>query len=346
MVTGFRAPFPFAGGKSRAAHLVWQALGNPRVYVEPFAGSLATLLARPDAPAIETVNDRDGLIANVWRAIDRKPLEVARHANHPISEVDLHAWHNTLVRAARDGKLAARLERNPRWCSPELAGRWIWGASQWIGGGWCADRSKPHRGHPAISHASHGVHSNAAHLPRKIPLLSSAGTGVQRRTLPDVCALGGKGVHGALVDLSSLDVWFLALSERLRRVRIVCGDFERVLSESALYCEGSSVAGVFLDPPYSHDKRDPDLYAHDDGTASRRAREWALANGDNPARRIVLAGLEGEHEMPASWRCVAWKGAPGLGRVSGNRHRERLWMSPACLRVGEQQGLFDRVEAS
>lgn len=336
-MNNLRAPFPYAGGKSRAAHLVWQALGNPRVFVEPFAGSLACLLARPDAPAIETVNDRDGLVANVWRSIDRKPLEVARHANHPISEVDLHAWHNTLVHAARDGKLAARLERNPRWCNAELAGRWIWGASQWIGGGWCADRARPHRGHPAISHASH--------VPRKRPNLSTAGTGVQRQ-LPDICALGGKGMHGTSVDLSALDVWFLALSERLRRVRIVCGDFERVLSDSALYCEGKNVAGVFLDPPYAHDVRDPNLYAHDDATASTRAREWAIANGDNPARRIVLAGLEGEHEMPASWRCIAWKGAPGLGRVSGNRHRERLWLSPACLRVGEQQGLFDRVEAA
>jgi DNA adenine methylase len=47
-------------------------------YVEPFAGSLAVLLARPHAPKIETVNDKDGLISNFWRAVKYAPDEVAR----------------------------------------------------------------------------------------------------------------------------------------------------------------------------------------------------------------------------------------------------------------------------
>lgn len=42
-----RAPFPWFGGKSRAADLVWARFGNVPNYVEPFAGSLAVLLARP-----------------------------------------------------------------------------------------------------------------------------------------------------------------------------------------------------------------------------------------------------------------------------------------------------------
>jgi hypothetical protein len=42
-----RAPFPYFGGKSRAAHLVWAAFGDVPNYVEPFAGSLAVLLGRP-----------------------------------------------------------------------------------------------------------------------------------------------------------------------------------------------------------------------------------------------------------------------------------------------------------
>ena len=42
------APFPYFSGKSRLAPAIWQRLGNPTVYVEPFAGSLACLLARPD----------------------------------------------------------------------------------------------------------------------------------------------------------------------------------------------------------------------------------------------------------------------------------------------------------
>ena len=52
--------------------------------------------------------------------------------------------------------------------------------------------------------------------------------------------------------------------------------------------------------------------------------------------RVVLAGLDGEHDMPREWRVVEWKARGGYGsqRTDGeniNRHRERLWLSPACL---------------
>ncbi len=46
-----KAPFPWFGGKSRVAHLVWERFGDVGNYVEPFAGSLATLLGRPPRPA-------------------------------------------------------------------------------------------------------------------------------------------------------------------------------------------------------------------------------------------------------------------------------------------------------
>jgi site-specific DNA-adenine methylase len=36
---------------------------------------------------------------------------------------------------------------------------------------------------------------------------------------------------------------------RLRRVRVCCGDWTRVLGRSATECIG--VTGVFLDPPYA-----------------------------------------------------------------------------------------------
>lgn len=69
-----RAPFPWFGGKSLAAPLIWRAFGNVPNYVEPFAGSLAVLLARPGgAGKCETANDKDGLIANFWRAVAAQP---------------------------------------------------------------------------------------------------------------------------------------------------------------------------------------------------------------------------------------------------------------------------------
>ena len=57
-----RAPFPYAGGKSRVAPVIWQRFGDVENFVEPFAGSLAVLLARPTPGRIETVNDADALL--------------------------------------------------------------------------------------------------------------------------------------------------------------------------------------------------------------------------------------------------------------------------------------------
>jgi 2-polyprenyl-6-methoxyphenol hydroxylase-like FAD-dependent oxidoreductase len=53
--------------------------------------------------------------------------------------------------------------------------------------------------------------------------------------------------------------------------------------------------------------------------------------------RIVLSGYTGEHdELEArGWSVVAWKangGYSNAGGESANRKRERLWLSPHCLR--------------
>lgn len=40
-----KAPFPWFGGKSRVAHIVWEYFHDVDNYVEPFAGSGTTLLA-------------------------------------------------------------------------------------------------------------------------------------------------------------------------------------------------------------------------------------------------------------------------------------------------------------
>ncbi len=71
-----KAPFPWFGGKSRAAPLIWSRLGEVDNYVEPFAGSLAVLLGSPRIARTETVNDKDGFIANFWRAVAADPNAV------------------------------------------------------------------------------------------------------------------------------------------------------------------------------------------------------------------------------------------------------------------------------
>lgn len=78
-----KAPFPYFGGKSRIAHIVWERFGDVPNYVEPFAGSLAVLLSRPHEPRIETVNDKDCYVANFWRALKNDPETVAHWADWP-----------------------------------------------------------------------------------------------------------------------------------------------------------------------------------------------------------------------------------------------------------------------
>lgn len=190
-----------------------------------------------------------------------------------------------------------------------------------------------------------GVHSNGP--PQKLPLVGGTkGTGVHRRQMPSLSAGDGNGmgIHAQQGRGGAIYDWMHALWERLRRVRVCCGDWSRVLGPSVT--EKIGVTGVFLDPPYSSEAgRDPSLYSAEDLDVAHQVREWALANGDNPRLRIALCGYEGEHQMPASWRCIAWKANGGYGssRRDGsneNRARERIWFSPHCLEPEVQQDLF------
>ena len=127
-----------------------------------------------------------------------------------------------------------------------------------------------------------------------------------------------------------------ALAERLRRVRVCCGDWSRVCGPAPTVKMG--LTGVFLDPPYADTaNRDSELYAVDSLTVAHEVREWAIEHGDDQKMRICLAGYEGEHQMPESWECVEWKASGGYGsqRLGGdneNAAKERLWFSPNCLK--------------
>ena len=80
-----KAPFPWFGGKSKAASLVWALLGDVDHYAEPFFGSGAVLLNRPhpcNRPYhSETVNDLDGFLVNLWRSTQWQPEATARAAS-------------------------------------------------------------------------------------------------------------------------------------------------------------------------------------------------------------------------------------------------------------------------
>ena len=128
------APFPYFGGKRRAAPLVWDMIGDPGGYVEPFAGSAAVLLARPafKGRRVETLNDADGWLVNAWRAIQHAPEQVAAYAHGPVAEIDYHArlaW----LHERRDDALVSWLEGDPENHDPKAAGWWLYVLSCGIG---------------------------------------------------------------------------------------------------------------------------------------------------------------------------------------------------------------------
>lgn len=344
-----KAPFPYFGGKSRIAQTVWELFGEIDNYVEPFFGSGAVLLQAPwPTKRIETVNDADGMVSNFWRAIQADPDATARYADWPVNENDLHARHYWLVQQKES--LQARLEGDPDYYDPQIAGWWVWGMAAWIGHGFCSgngpwtvvDKIMVNTGtngtgvkhkRPHLGNAGQGV-------TRKLPHLGDAGKGVNRN-LPHL-GNAGKGV----TTLDNIKEYFRLLSDRFRRTRVCCGDWSRVCGPTPTIKQG--VTGVFLDPPYSAEaRRDMDLYSVDCGQVAHAVREWAIEWGADSRMRIVLCGYEGEHDMPDDWHVVAWSAAGGYGgqgdgKGRENKHRERLWMSPHCQ---SRHGLLDLIPA-
>lgn len=77
MKSGVRPPMPYHGGKQRIAGQIVALFGEHRHYVEPFAGGLAVLLAKPPS-RVETVNDLDQALCTFWRVLRDRPEELIR----------------------------------------------------------------------------------------------------------------------------------------------------------------------------------------------------------------------------------------------------------------------------
>jgi DNA adenine methylase len=72
-----KPPFTYFGGKTAIAGRIVSLLPPHEHYVEPFAGSLAVLLAKPPG-RMETVNDLDGDLMTFWRVLRDRPAELIR----------------------------------------------------------------------------------------------------------------------------------------------------------------------------------------------------------------------------------------------------------------------------
>jgi len=295
-----KAPFPFFGGKSKAAPILWKGLGKITNYVEPFAGSLAVLLANPSPAKIETVNDIDCFISNFWRAVAQEPEAVAEVADYPVMECDLHARHRQLVSAATD-EFRLKMNSDPDYYDIKIAGWWVWGMGASIPGNWMQPRGI--NSMPALSSAGGGVHGLRHNILEWFTKLRE-----RTRRVRVCCGDWTKVVTPAVT---------------YKNKGLVMTD----------------LTGVFLDPPYDLDTRVKKVYQQDDNIFSQVCR-WAIENGDNPKMRIALCGYEGDYGIPSTWQTHSWQTNGGMAnqalgnsRGKDNSKKEVIWFSPHCLEV-------------
>lgn len=304
MTAALKAPFPYPGGKSQIAPKVWELLGNPDHYIEPFAGSLAVLLARPHyRPGVrlhETVNDYSARIAHLWRAIKLRPAEVAEACVWPAHEIDYHARHAAILRDLPN--LKARLLEDPDWCDPKIAGWEVWGLSLQIGNGWMKE-----------------MHLGAR------PCSDTKGVRSVGFNVAQILALGERLHHVATL----YGDWQRCVGSE----RAIFGPVFPTNIKS-----GATV-GVFLDPPYTpaQNRSASTIYHADEGNIAADVRGWCAEWGSRGWLRIVLAGHAHEHDdlLSLGWRRVDWTTSGmtgGWARTgSGTDRQEALWASPACL---------------
>lgn len=286
-----RAPFPYFGGKREIASAIWERLGAPKQYIEPFCGSAAILLAAPTPASLEVIGDMNGFVANFWRAVVNQPGEVAKAADYPVSHIDLGARHAWLL-AQRD-RLGAALQ-DPLWHGDaRVAGWWLYGQCAWIGSGWCEWRAVGQI--PHVSDAGRGIHAVGQSLFEAgecAGMVTSAGSVAWR--------------------------WLHQLSRRLERVRVIHGSWARCLNH---HYGGDDTAVVF-DPPYLGYEG---LYRSE--AVAKEVETWCR---DNAGIRIALCGHRGDYDLP-DWSVLQWARRRLTYGGDSTTSEEAIWFSPACL---------------
>lgn len=296
------APWPYFGSKSRAADVIWERLGDVRCYVEPFCGSCAVLLSRPETSGFEVVGDANGFLVNTLRAIRSSPGEVLDQFATPPNDYDCVARGKWLCEKWAP-ESAENLRADPDWCDPKAAAWWIYitcstialGRNQLSGYDWCSDSVIPSTGKLA---------------------------GLHREGRAGLIALGNRGLAGDHLA---------AIASRLRHVTIYCGDWKNTFRPASLKM---GTVGLLLDPPYDFALRCRNIYPQEwERSMAASVTDICREYGSHPNARIALCGLEGEYDLPG-WDVVAWTGARGLRtrEISMRRNLERIWFSPNCLR--------------
>ena len=226
---------------------------------------------------------------------------LAREADYPTIHQDLTARQKWLMEWSRENR--ERLSEDPDYHDVRAAGWWAWGASNWLGPGWCitGEEQRPRVGNEG---RSQGIEAQRAELRGEI------GTG--ERLLP----------------------WFQALARRLSRVVVLNGDWKAAVTPNLLQenRNSSRVVSIFLDPPRRTEGRKNDLHESDpedaSGETARETWEWAKFTGER--YRIGYACREGDVEPPRGWRAMTMEFGE-IQRKEQKDTRDMALFSPACI---------------
>jgi hypothetical protein len=267
-----------------------------------------------------------------------KPEETAYWADWPVNHADLCAAKAFLIRG--EANLTANLIADIEWCDPKMAGRWIWAASSWIGSGLTRPNAIPKITGTTGVNCATGVSMQRPQITLSAGVNCATGVSMQIPRLIDVSGVGTAEVtESSGLRCDAIYDWFDRLSARLRNVKVVCGEWDRVCGGEWQADKGT--VGIFFDPPYAVENRS-DCYAKDSRTVAKDVMAWALERGKDKAYRIVLAGYD-EHEALLShgWKFIPWKATGGysVGR-NNNSERERLYYSPGCIQTGNAKQMI------
>lgn len=153
----------------------------------------------------------------------------------------------------------------------------------------------------------------------------------QERSKP---AIGNRrGVNGQTFEPVSE---FQALFDRMKDVNILCGDWKRVFTD-CFFSDGNDEfvpIGVFLDPPYKDDDRNP--YGIDHEHIADDVEQWCRNHQHEEGVRIALCGHPGDYDLPG-WDHLSWS-RRGYDRIAeeSSSTEEVVMFSPNCLDPDER----------
>jgi len=299
-------PFTWFGGKRWITRFVWQQFGaDIENYIEPFAGGLAVLLARPVTDmnvfkrCAEMFNDKNSFLLNFWRTVQYGNIKkLVRYADFPSYEEEQLARRRFLMN--RLTGLDENISRDHNFFDVEIAGLWLYVTRNWIGGG-----------------ADDPAQSPDNKMPRKK-------------------ISGWQG--------GSAEKHLACLQKRLKNATGFRGDWQRVV-KSKTQTTSFKNTGVFLDPPYrgteeyyagTGEGRLPER-----SSIADEVDNWALSKQrDHKKFRIAVCGYQhnfkNEEYKAAGWHLQQWEARIGMGSIKKDQFSredkiEIIAFSPGCL---------------